>query len=460
MQRSLMIFRKASPQLAGAAALLLCQACVQYLPEQQYASAPAAPPPPPAPPPAAYAGPVPTPPQAPPPVPAAPASNALDPVLAPIALYPDPLIALILPASTVPGDISAAAAYQVQYGDTTRIDGQPWDPSVRALAHYPTVISWMADNMAWTQALGSAFSASPGEVMDSIQSLRARALAAGTLQSTPQVQVITDDDSIEILPAQPDAVYVPAYDPQVVYSEEPYYNYGGPFINYGEPYPEGVWLSFGFDWHHHRVWQGYNQSWHDHGGWRPPGGADDRPPQGGHPWAPKPGPGRALPPIHTRPGSPNPTPRLMPGVPNPPPEHYKKPSLQPNPQGSTRNPVEPARAAPQQGAVKTPAQPASQLAEAPRRPPESGQRYSAQPTAPAPSAARQAAPAQARPAAETQGRGTAPSQGSPARGTPGQSAAHAAASPHVSAPQSAPAAAPAAAAAAAPASNGNNTPQK
>ena len=103
----------------------------------------------------------------------------------PIALYPDPLLALILPASTVPGDISAASAYLVQYGDMTRIDSQPWDPSVRALAHYPAIVTWMAENIEWTQAVGSAFLSSPAEVMASIQRLRARALASGALGRPP-----------------------------------------------------------------------------------------------------------------------------------------------------------------------------------------------------------------------------------------------------------------------------------
>jgi hypothetical protein len=112
-------------------------------------------------------------------------------LLGPIALYPDPLLALILPASTVPEDIRAASAYLVQYADTTRIDSQPWDPSVRALAHYPAGrrMDGRQHRVDAGRRLGE-FLASPAEVMQSIQRLRARALAAGALKSTPQQQVV------------------------------------------------------------------------------------------------------------------------------------------------------------------------------------------------------------------------------------------------------------------------------
>jgi len=252
-----------------------------------------------------------------------------DTLVAPIALYPDPLIALILPASTVPSDIAAAAAYLVQYGDMTRIDSQPWDPSVRALAHYPTVITWMADNMDWTQALGAAFLASPAGVMDSVQRLRARALAAGALVSTPQQQVYMDNDEIEIVPAQPDAVYIPVYDESVVYSEDPYYGYGGPFENFGEAYPAGAWLSYAFDWRRHRVWAGAPGTWNGRAGWQPPRFQGDQPPPGARAWHPPDGPRRAVPPAIPVHGTGIPQPRAMPGAPDPPPSHYRMPASAP-----------------------------------------------------------------------------------------------------------------------------------
>jgi hypothetical protein len=275
--------------------------------------------------------------------------------VAPVALYPDPLLALILPASTSPSDVSAAAAYLVQYGDVTQIDSQPWDPSVRALAHYPSVLTWMASNLAWTEALGSAFLASPSDVMDDVQSLRARALAAGTLASTPQERIVTDDGQIEILPAQPDSVYVPAYDTDVVYSDQPYYDYGGPFINYGDAYPAGLWLSYWPDWRHHRVWAGVPGAWTPHQGWNPPRAGNGAPP-GAHAWTPS---GHGAPPRGV-PGARPPAPRPMPGTPNPPPEHYKKPSAQ------ARSPAAAYPAQGSQGRVPPQAAPM----ERPRLPPE------------------------------------------------------------------------------------------
>ena len=138
-------------------------------------------------------------------------SAELDQMLGPIALYPDPLIAQILPAATLPSEIVLADRYVQGGGDPNLIDQQPWDPSVRALARYPTVLKWMDDNLAWTTALGQAFVYQPQDVMDSIQRLRAEAMARGNLQTTPQENVFTEDGIIEILPADPEVIYLPVY---------------------------------------------------------------------------------------------------------------------------------------------------------------------------------------------------------------------------------------------------------
>jgi hypothetical protein len=217
-----MTIRKASGFLLFAAAALLEQSCVEYYPASAFS------PPQPAPSAPQYADAPESPTPAPPALHNAGPDDAL---VAPIALYPDPLIALILPASTAPADIAAASSFLIQYGDPSRVDSQPWDPSVRALAHYPTVITWMAGNMAWTQALGSAFLSSPSDVMDAIQWMRSRAMASGALASTSQQQVYADGDDIEIYPAQPDSIFVPAYDASVVYADGMYYGDGGPLIN-------------------------------------------------------------------------------------------------------------------------------------------------------------------------------------------------------------------------------------
>jgi hypothetical protein len=314
-----MTIRKASGFLLFAAAALLEQSCVEYYPASAFS------PPQPAPSAPQYADAPESPTPAPPALHNAGPDDAL---VAPIALYPDPLIALILPASTAPADIAAASSFLIQYGDPSRVDSQPWDPSVRALAHYPTVITWMAGNMAWTQALGSAFLSSPSDVMDAIQWMRSRAMASGALASTSQQQVYADGDDIEIYPAQPDSIFVPAYDSSVVYADGMYSGDGGPLINYGDPYPAGPWLSFYFDWGQHRVWAGDRTVWRPNVGWQPPRTRGDRPPPGAHPWNPPAAGSKSFPA-----NAPYPTaathPRPMPGAPNAPPGNFKRPSGQP-----------------------------------------------------------------------------------------------------------------------------------
>jgi hypothetical protein len=208
-------------------------------------------------------------------------ADQLDQLLAPIALYPDPLIALILPASTVPSDVAAAAQYLTGGGDPSQIDSQAWDPSVKALAHYPQVLEWMNANTPWTQQLGQAYIAEPRDVMQSIQQLRAKALAAGTLVSTPQEQVISEDNDIRIVPAQPSTIYVPSYDPNLVYGEEP--SEPG-LIDYGIAYPMGPWLDYDLDWDTFGIWIG--GPWHAGWDWGHPGWRTHGP---GRPWRPDPG---------------------------------------------------------------------------------------------------------------------------------------------------------------------------
>jgi hypothetical protein len=194
----------------------------------------------------------------------------LDQMLGPIALYPDPLIALILPASTLPSDLAQAANYLAANGAPGGIDAQPWDPSVKGLAHYPDVLKWMNDNLDWTQALGAAFAQQPADVMKSVQQLRAQARAAGTLVDTPQQKVDLEGDDIRIIPSQPDTIYVPEYDPSVVY-ETPV-GYSGPFVTFGVGYPAGVWLGYQLDWDDFGIWVGpWNRGWGYNREWRRPG---------------------------------------------------------------------------------------------------------------------------------------------------------------------------------------------
>ena len=176
----------------------------------------------------------------------------LDQMVGPIALYPDPLIALMLPASTVPSDITAAAQYLASNGDPSQVDSQSWDQSVKGLAHYPDVLKWMNDNLDWTQALGAAFAMQPADVMKSIQQMRAKAVAAGTLVDTPQQQVDDEGDDIRIVPTQQDMIYVPQYDADDVYDVPS--GYDGPFISFGIGYPVGPWLAYECDWDDFGIW--------------------------------------------------------------------------------------------------------------------------------------------------------------------------------------------------------------
>jgi hypothetical protein len=171
-------------------------------------------------------------------------------LLGPIALYPDPLIAQILSASTMPTQIVLADRYVSGGGDPNQIDQQPWDPSVQALTRYPEVLKWMDDNLNWTTELGQAFLNQQQDVMDSIQRLRQSALNVGNLQSTPQQQVIYDGGYIEIVPVDPQVIYIPVYQPDQVYYQT---TYGPPFITFGIGFPIGVWLNCDFDWGHHHI---------------------------------------------------------------------------------------------------------------------------------------------------------------------------------------------------------------
>ena len=174
----------------------------------------------------------------------------LDQLLGPIALYPDPLIAQILPASTLPTEIVLADRYVNGGGDPNQIDQQPWDPSVQALAHYPSVLQWMDENLDWTTELGQAFLNQQPDVMDSIQRLRWSAYNLGNLQSTPQQQVIVDGAEIEIVPVDDQVIYPPVYQPDQVYYDAAS---GGPFISFGIGCAIGPWLNCDFDWGHHNL---------------------------------------------------------------------------------------------------------------------------------------------------------------------------------------------------------------
>jgi hypothetical protein len=204
----------------------------------------------------------------------------LDQMLGPIALYPDPLIGLILPAATVPSQIVLASRYVAGGGDPDQIAAQGWDPSVQGLAHYPTVLQWMDENLAWTTEIGEAFANQQPDVMDSIQRLRAKAESLGNLESTPQENVDTDNGIIDIDPTDENEVYVPDYDPGLIYSEP------GVYCSFGIGFPIGVWLGYDWDWRHHRLLSWGRGHERPGGWWRlPPSRRGDG---GAEPWQPRP----------------------------------------------------------------------------------------------------------------------------------------------------------------------------
>jgi hypothetical protein len=190
----------------------------------------------------------------------------LQQLVAPIALYPDALIAQILPAATYPAEVVAAEQWMAQHKDLTgealakEVDKQSWDPSVKALTQFPAVLANMNQNLAWTSELGDVYANQQQDLSNAIQTMRQRAQQAGNLKTTPQEKVTTKDKSIVIEPAAPDVVYVPQYDPWLVYGAPlavfpgwyPYPGlfWDGPGIGFGLGFGIGFFGGFGWGWHH------------------------------------------------------------------------------------------------------------------------------------------------------------------------------------------------------------------
>ncbi len=197
----------------------------------------------------------------------------LQQLVAPIALYPDSLVAQILAASTFPEQVVEADRWVQAHPDLKgdalgqAVDQQPWDPSVKALTAFPPVLGNMDKNLSWTSSLGDAYYNQQQDVMDAVQVMRQRAQEAGNLQTTPQQTVTTQDSTIIIEPASPEVVYVPAYDPWLVYGGPivawpgwyPYPGiwYGGPYLSFGVGFGIGFYGGYGWGWHH------WGSDWHN-----------------------------------------------------------------------------------------------------------------------------------------------------------------------------------------------------
>ncbi len=151
-------------------------------------------------------------------------ANELQQLVAPVALYPDALVAQILGAATFPDQVASASGWLQQNKNLTgsvlmqAVDGQPWDPSVKALTQFPSVLDNLAKNLSWTSALGEAYHTQAADVMSAVQALRAQALAAGNLKSGSQITVVQQSPQVIVIqPTNPQVVYVPQYNPTVVY---------------------------------------------------------------------------------------------------------------------------------------------------------------------------------------------------------------------------------------------------
>ena len=194
----------------------------------------------------------------------------LDQLLAPIALYPDSLLAQILMASTYPLEVVQAGkwvkANQALEGDalSAALEKEDWDPSVKSLVNFPQVLDMMNEKLDWTQKLGDAFLAQQKDVMDTVQKLREKAEAEGNLKSSEQQKVVVEKETQTIIiePADPQVVYVPTYNPTVVYgawwypSYPPYYYYPPGYAAGAALFSFGVGVAIGAAWGY--AWGGCN----------------------------------------------------------------------------------------------------------------------------------------------------------------------------------------------------------
>ncbi len=203
--------------------------------------------------------------------PAKPSPKELQQLVAPIALYPDALVAQILAAATYPTQVVEAERWMQRHSNlkgeelAKEVDKQDWDPSVKALAQFPFLEN-MDKNLSWTSSLGDAYANDQQDVTNAVQEMRQQARNAGHLNSNEQERVTTQGSTIIIEPANPEVVYVPAYDPWLVYGAPivaypgwypvPGIFWGGVGLSFGIGFGIGYFGGFGWGWHH---W-GYD--WH------------------------------------------------------------------------------------------------------------------------------------------------------------------------------------------------------
>jgi hypothetical protein len=200
-------------------------------------------------------------------------------LVAPIALYPDALVGEIMAAATYPSEVVAAEYWMEQHKGLTgdalaqEVNKQSWDPSVKSLTQTPAVLANMNQNLAWTSELGDAYVNQRQGLTEAVQTMRHRAKDAGNLKSTAQEKVIDEGQTIDVEPVSTDTVYVPQYDPWLVYGDAvpvfpgwaPWAGlyFDGPGIGFGLGFGIGAFAGFGWGWHHwgcdwHHGWATYN----------------------------------------------------------------------------------------------------------------------------------------------------------------------------------------------------------
>lgn len=196
--------------------------------------------------------------------------DQIETLVAPIALYPDPLVALILPATTHPSDVVLAARFLASGGSPENVLSEPWDESVKALVRYREVVEYLDRNLDWTRRLGDCFLDQRDDVMDAIQAVRARARAAGMLTDSPQQEIVVEDDEICIVPTNPTVIYVPRYDPVVLCGPVVTTTwYPRTWITFGVAYSVGPWLRYDCDWRARHVRVAHRPpSWYYQPDWR------------------------------------------------------------------------------------------------------------------------------------------------------------------------------------------------
>jgi hypothetical protein len=200
-------------------------------------------------------------------------ADQLDSLVAPIALYPDPLLAQVLAASTYPLELIQLGQWLEKHKDlkdkalTDAVQKENWDPSVQAMAPLPDVVKRLTDDVQWTTDLGNAFLAQQSDVMDAVQRMRVKAKEKGNLKSSDEMKVetkVVENKSVVVIEqSKPDVIYVPSYNPTVVYGA-PVYPY--PPVAYPPPgyYAAGMAISFGVGMAMGAAWGGgwgYNCGW-------------------------------------------------------------------------------------------------------------------------------------------------------------------------------------------------------